>query len=110
MRPTVILRRNAITKGVFGGSRGWLVMGGMVWVGRWFKNLFGTGEPTTRYVSAVGPGERLVFVHEPDSPLVQRKAAKRSAKAADRATKAAAAAARADRKAAKRAERRNRRA
>lgn len=89
-----LLRRRAITQGLFGGSRGWLLFGGLAWVGRWFRNLFGTPEPTLRYSGDVGAGDRFVLVHEADSPLQKKKQAKKDAKVAKKDAKAARKAAR----------------
>ena len=88
------LRRKAVLGGLFGGDRKWLVWGGLAWGGHWLRRIFGAGEPTVRYTGDVGPGQRVVLVHEPEGPLQQRKKAKKAAKAAKKQRKAAAAEAR----------------
>ncbi|MDO8390151.1 MAG: hypothetical protein Q7V57_06655 [Actinomycetota bacterium] len=44
LSPTVLLRRNALYKGVFGGSRGWMVVGAVVWGPRLLKRFAGRQE------------------------------------------------------------------
>ena len=44
LRPTVVLRRNALRKGVFGGHKGWLAVGALLWGRGWLKRTFGRNE------------------------------------------------------------------
>ena len=44
LSPTALLRRNALYKGVFGGSRGWVVVGAFMWGPRVCRRLFGKTE------------------------------------------------------------------
>lgn len=44
LRPSVILRRNAIYKGLLGGSKGWLAVGGILWSKSFLKKTFGRTE------------------------------------------------------------------
>lgn len=74
LRPLVYLRRKAILGGLFGGQRKWLIFGGAAWVFHWIGRIVGVGDPAPRYTAELKPGERAVLVHEPDSPLKQRKA------------------------------------
>ena len=78
-------RRRAVLSGVFGGSRKWLVWGGAAWMAHWTGRLLGVSDPTPRYTQELGPGQRVVVVHEPDSPLDKKKAARRERRAARRA-------------------------
>jgi hypothetical protein len=41
LSPTVALRRNAIFKGLLGGSRGWMAVGAIVWAPRFYKRVMG---------------------------------------------------------------------
>ncbi len=44
MSPGVFLRRSALYKGVFGGSRGWLAVGAVLWGRGALKRFFGRRE------------------------------------------------------------------
>ena len=44
LRPSVLLRRNALYKGLFGGSRGWLAVGAVLWGRGFAKRAFGRRE------------------------------------------------------------------
>ena len=44
LRPSVLLRRNALYKGLFGGSRGWLAVGTVIWGRKFVKRTFGRNE------------------------------------------------------------------
>ena len=44
LSPFSIARRNAIYKGLLGGERTWLVLGGAVWAGRFLKKTLGKNE------------------------------------------------------------------
>ncbi len=44
LSPTVLLRRNAIYKGLLGGQRGWLAIGAVVWAPRLLKKALGRTE------------------------------------------------------------------
>jgi hypothetical protein len=39
--PTAFARRNAVYRGLLGGSRGWLYVGGFFWAARWLRRLLG---------------------------------------------------------------------
>ena len=41
LRPSVLVRRNALYKGVLGGSRGWLAIGVVLWSKSFIKKTFG---------------------------------------------------------------------
>ncbi len=53
-------RRRAITEGVFGGNRRWLVLGGLAWALRAYQYA-STREPEVVYRAEIRPGETLVF-------------------------------------------------
>jgi hypothetical protein len=42
--PVALLRRNALYKGVFGGGRGWMAVGALLWGPRLLKRVFGRSE------------------------------------------------------------------
>ena len=41
LSPTVALRRNAVYKGLLGGSRLWMAVGAIVWAPRFYKRVMG---------------------------------------------------------------------
>ena len=41
LSPTVALRRNAMFKGLLGGSRGWMAVGAIVYAPRFYKRVMG---------------------------------------------------------------------
>jgi hypothetical protein len=41
LKPSVLVRRNALYKGVLGGSRGWLAIGAVLWSKSFIKKTFG---------------------------------------------------------------------
>ena len=65
LRPMRFLRRKAISGGVFGGSRTWLVVGGAAWALRSVGRIFGLGEPRPVFTDELRPGERIVILHGP---------------------------------------------
>ena len=99
LRPMAYARRKAVYAGVLGGSRKWLIWGGAAWIFHWLGRLFSGGEPLPRYTREVGPGERVVVVHEPMGALSVKRQASEAAKKEKKAAKAEA---RAAKKAAKR--------
>jgi hypothetical protein len=44
LSPTAFLRRGALYKGVFGGSRGWMVVGAALWGPRLLRRTLGRKE------------------------------------------------------------------
>ena len=73
-----MLRRSALYKGVFGGSRGWLAVGAVLWGPRLLKRLMGKNEEViaTEKLMA-GQTIQLEALHPPTRR--QRKAARRAA-------------------------------
>jgi hypothetical protein len=85
----VYLRRKAILGGLVGGQRKWMILGGAAWFFHWLGRLTGVGDPQPRYTAELKPGERAVLVHEPDSPLKQRKTERKAARTASKQAKRA---------------------
>ncbi|MCB1001083.1 MAG: hypothetical protein KDB40_17440 [Acidimicrobiales bacterium] len=95
LRPSVLLRRNAMYKGVLGGSKGWLAIGGVLWGKSFLKKTFGKNEEILGTEKLTkGQYLRLDAV-KPPTRRQQRKA-KRQAKADAERAKAAAKRAAAD--------------
>ncbi len=61
LSPSLIARRNAITRGVFGGSRGWLAVGGVFWLGRAARRTLGRTEEVAA-VEKLAPGQAVTIV------------------------------------------------
>lgn len=76
LRPARFLRQRAIYSGLFGGNRGWLMVGGAAWVMRWLRGLFAGGDPATVYLEELKPGQRLVVSHPESSVRSEKKSAK----------------------------------
>lgn len=60
-------------RGVFGGDRLWLTIGGVIWTRRKIKELLGRGEPEPVYTEEVEPGERVVMVHSESTSRRRRR-------------------------------------
>lgn len=77
-------RRMGVTRGVFGDSRPWLVLGGVAWGIRalqWARRP----SPETVLREVLEPGETIVIRHEGAPPTRrQRRQRRKSAKAASR--------------------------
>ncbi len=56
-------RRRAITDGVFGGNRKWLVLGGLAWALRAFQWASARDQEVV-YRAELQPGETLVLARE----------------------------------------------
>ena len=81
LSPFALARRNAIYKGVLGGERGWLVVGGVVWGVRLLKKTFGKSEEVVT-IETMQPGQWMSLRTIPSPTRRQRKAAKKSGKQA----------------------------
>jgi len=78
LSPTALLRRSALYKGLFGGSRGWMAVGAVLWGPRLLKRLLGKQEEVIANEKLMaGQWLRLDAVAPPTRR--QRKAAKRAA-------------------------------
>ena len=71
--PLWFARRKGIVAGVLGGSRKWLVLGGLAWFIHILGKALGTGEPTIRYSEDLLPGERILITHEATPPGRRRR-------------------------------------
>ena len=58
-----LLLRQGFRRGVLGGSRPWMVVGGVALAVRVLRKVSG-GEPEVAYCEELGPGETLVIAHE----------------------------------------------
>jgi hypothetical protein len=77
LSPTTIMRRNAIYKGLLGGSRGWLYVGGAVWVLHVVRRTLGRAE-TIAAVEVLRPGQGLVLRTIVPATSQQRKVARKA--------------------------------
>lgn len=87
------VRRRALTKGLFGGSRPWLLLGIAAWTVRGLQWAL-RSEPKIVYRSRLEVGETIVLRNEPPLPTRRkrrkmRKAEKRSIRKAERLAKRA---------------------
>jgi hypothetical protein len=81
LRPSVIIRRNALYKGLLGGSKGWLALGGIVWSRSFLKKTFGKSEELLT-VEKLTKGQVLRIDAIKPLSRRQRKRMKRQAKRA----------------------------
>jgi hypothetical protein len=77
LSPFVALRRNALYKGLLGGSRGWMAVGVFVWGARFVRKTFGKNE-TIVATEVLKPGQvlRLEAIAPPTRD--ERRAARRA--------------------------------
>ena len=77
LSPFAALRRNALYKGLLGGSRGWLAVGAFVWGPRLLKKVLGRTEQLVAK-EVLKPGQTVCI--EAIEPLsrAQRRAARRA--------------------------------
>ena len=73
LSPVTYLRRGAISKGLFGGSTGWMVVGAFVWGPRLIKRLLGRNEVVVA-TEVLRPGEGVVLQTIPQQTRAQRRA------------------------------------
>ena len=64
--PFGYLRRQAIVRGLVGGSRGWLLLGTVAWGFHLFRRFASTRRLRTVLSEELQPGERLVIAHLSD--------------------------------------------
>lgn len=77
LKPSVLLRRNALYRGLLGGSRGWLVVGGLIWGRGLMKRVLGKQEQVLAVEKLLpGQGVRIDAI-KPDTRR-QRRAASRA--------------------------------
>jgi hypothetical protein len=77
LSPIARVRYNAFHKGLIGGSRGWMMAGGVVVAGRFVRRALGRNEEIVA-IEVLKPGQAVRL--EAISPLTRR--ARRSAKRA----------------------------
>lgn len=73
LKPMRIIKRRALLKGLFGGDRKWLVIGGVVFMWGRMKAVLGFGEPQTVMVEEIAKGDRVVLAHERERPRRRRR-------------------------------------
>ena len=79
LSPTVALRRNAVYKGLLGGSRLWMAVGAAVWAPRFFKRVLGrVPEFVAREV--LEPGQTVCIEAIPPPTAAERDGARRARK------------------------------
>ena len=64
--PLGYLRRQAIRRGIMGGSRVWLILGGVAWGLRLLSRVASTRRLRTVLVEELRPGESINISHLPD--------------------------------------------
>ncbi len=84
LSPFALARRNGIYKGVLGGERKWLVIGGVFWGGRLLKKSLGKNEEVIA-VEKLEPGQWMSLLAIPTPSRQQRKADAKAAKSQGRA-------------------------
>lgn len=99
-----LLERTGISRGLFGGRKGWIYVGTGLWTLRKVREL-GQGKPEVLLLEELRPGQRLVIANdrptlEPAAPGPAEPTSRRGRKAATKAERKAAA--KAERKAASR--------
>lgn len=77
LSPALYLRQSAVTKGVLGGSRGWVAVGAVLWAPKLIKRFLGKNEEIIATEKLVaGQWLRLEAITPPTRK--QRKAAERA--------------------------------
>jgi hypothetical protein len=77
LSPIAALRRNALYKGLLGGSRGWLAVGAFVWGPRLLRKALGRTEQVVAK-EVLKPGQTLCIETIPPQSRAQRRAARRA--------------------------------
>ena len=74
LAPSVLLRRNALYKGLLGGSRGWLAVGAVMWGGGFLKRALGK-QTEVLTIEKLAPGQGLrIDTFKPDTRRAARRA------------------------------------
>ena len=85
LSPSALARRNGLYKGLIGGDRKWLVIGGIVWGGRFLRKAAGKNEQIVT-IEKLEPGQwmslRTISAKERQQEKVAAKAARKSQKGA----------------------------
>ena len=77
LSPLAALRRNALSKGLLGGRRGWLAIGAVVWAPRLFKRALGRDQETVA-TEVLKPGQSVCIEAIPQLTRAQRRAVSRT--------------------------------
>ena len=77
LSPTAMLRHNALSQGVFGGRRGWMVIGAFLWGPRLVKRFMGRQEEVLT-TERLKPGEAVTITAVRPLSRAERKAAARA--------------------------------
>ena len=64
--PLGYLRRQAVVRGLLGGQRIWLVVGGLAWGFRLLRRVASTRQLRPVLTQELRPGESLIVSHLPD--------------------------------------------
>ena len=75
LSPTAMLRHNALAKGVFGGRRGWMVVGAFLWDPRLIKRFMGRQEEVLT-TERLKPGQTVTITAIRPLTRAERKAAR----------------------------------
>jgi hypothetical protein len=77
LSPVAALRRNALYKGLLGGSRGWLAVGAAVWGPRLLKRALGRHEEVVA-TEVLKPGQAIRIEALQRPTPAERRAARRA--------------------------------
>lgn len=72
-----LVRHNALSKGVFGGRKGWMFVGFLLWAPRVAKRMFGRTEETLT-LEKLAPGQTVTITAVRPPTRAERKAAARA--------------------------------
>jgi len=81
LSPAEYIRRNAFYKGLLGGQRGWIVVGGALFIGRIMRKALGKNEEVVA-LEKLAPGQWMSLRTIPPTTKREKKAAKLARKAA----------------------------
>jgi hypothetical protein len=73
LKPSALLRRNALYRGLLGGSRGWLAVGAIIWSRRLLKRAMGKQEEVLT-VEKLEPGQAIRIEAIPPDARGRRRA------------------------------------
>jgi hypothetical protein len=79
LSPAVALRRNAVYKGLLGGSRLWMAVGAVVWAPRFFKRVLGR-VPEFVAKEVLAPGQTVCIEAIPPPTTDERNDVRRARK------------------------------
>lgn len=72
-----LMRQNALSKGFYGGRKGWLFVGILLWAPRVAKRMFGRTEETLT-LEKLAPGQTVTITAVRPPTRAERKAAARA--------------------------------